>query len=311
MKTGDAESLLPFDQPRYAQALRYLGDPATVAGRPLVVRAIPGSDAVDAFGPFPYGSPPRDAVAFRHALAQTGAVSWTCVMRPGTAPAAIETFDPLTIKEHFVHFRDGTPLQYSPRTRRHVRRARDAWSVGLRPLPESIDTMFHLHRVLERRAPLSWVTRVDRRHFEGLAEIEGFRCVAAALNGHDAAFLVFAESAEEIHFHLTAGDDLALRHDGMYAIFDHMLRTYSATHDLYLGGTPDGPNGEGVARFKARFANGRQPMQLARVILDPARCEQLIARFGRHRWFPPYRNPEIDRKADQAAHASNQERRSA
>ncbi|MGH7292198.1 MAG: hypothetical protein ACREJT_13355, partial [Myxococcota bacterium] len=207
-----AESPLPFDQPRYAQALRYLGRPATVAGRPLVVRNIPGSDATDAFGPFPYASPPRDPLAFRHSLAETGAVSWTCVMRPGTALAAIEPFDPLTIKEHFVHFRDGPPPQYSARTRRHVRRSRDAWSVQSRPMSASIDTMTQLHKVLESRAPLSWVTRVDRSHFEVLAEIEGFRCVTAALHGREAAFLVFAEMEGEIHFHLTAGDEVALRH---------------------------------------------------------------------------------------------------
>lgn len=162
-------------------------------------------------------------------------------------------------------------------------------------MAEAIDTATRLHRLLECRAPLSRVARVDRRHFEIVATIDGFRCVVATAQGREVgAFLVFAEAGDEIHFHLTAGDERALRDDGMYAIFDFMIRTYGATHDLYLGGTPAGANGEGVGRFKARFANGRRSTYLARAVLDARRCEQLVALFGEHRWFPPYRDPNED-----------------
>jgi len=294
---------LPFDQPDYAEALRHLGSPAVVAGRPIVLRRIPESDAVDAFGPFPYGSPPEDPDGFRRGLAESGAVTWTCVMRPGAHPASISAFDPFTVKEHFVHLRDGPPLEASARTRRHVRRAMLRWTIALRPMPECVDMTARLHGQLEARAPLSRVARVDRRHFEILAGIEGFRCLVASAGGRECAFLVFAEAGDEIHFHLTAGDEEALRGDGMYALFDHMIRNFASTHDLYLGGTPAGANGEGVGRFKARFANGRKPVSLARVILDPRQCEQLVARLGRHRWFPPYRDPGSDQGISPSAAA--------
>ena len=285
---------LPFDRPAYAEALRYLGEPVVVAGRPLVLRPVPGTDAVDAFGPFPYGSPPQDADALQRALAALGVVTLTCVLRPGCDTRGLEKLDPVEVKEHFVLRRSGPTIVPSSRTRRHLRRAATNWSVELREMADAIDLADRLHRLLESRAPLSRVARVDRRHFEVLAGIEGFGCAVATAHGRDSAFLVFAETADQIHFHLTAGDEDALRDDGMYALFDFMVRTYSPTRDLYLGGLPSGPNGAGVARFKARFANARVPVSMVRLVVDAGCCSDLVARLGRHPWFPPYRDPAAD-----------------
>lgn len=293
-RSGLPRRPLPFDSPHYAPALAYLGTPRVVAGVPMVLRSIAGSDAVDAFGPFPYGSPPGDPGMFRRELSDLGVVTWTAVMRPGADARASEPFDPLSVKEHFIHRRAGPPLEHSPKTRTHIRRGTEYWSVELCPLGEVIDAVDRLHLELAVRAPLSRVARVDRAHFECLAAMTGIGCTVARANGKTSAFLIFAEADDEIHFHLTAGDANALRYDGMYAIFDFMARNFGATHDLFFGGTPAGANGKGVAHFKARFANARLPVLLARAVIDPGRCSQLVDRLGQYRWFPPYRDPLED-----------------
>ncbi|WP_110030901.1 hypothetical protein [Hoeflea marina] len=286
--------LLPFDRAAYAPALRYLGDPAFCAERPLVMRPIPGSADFDAFGPFPYSTPPVDSGTFLAGMAALGAVTWTAVMRPGWQLPSLAGFDPLPIKEHFVHRRLGPALAQSPRARKHIRRGLAIWTIDLCAIAEVRADIVRLHGDLEARAPLSRVARVDAAHIDKLAGLAGMRCVVARASGRIGAFLIFAESGDEIHCHLTAGSMEALHLDAMYAIFDFLLSTFGRSHDLYMGGTPAGPNGEGVGRFKARFANARVPVFLARVVLDTARCENLVRDLGSHRWFPPYRDPLID-----------------
>ncbi|MBB5751136.1 hypothetical protein [Prosthecomicrobium pneumaticum] len=288
---------LPFDHPDYAAALTYLGTPVIAAGRPVVLRPIPGTDAVDAFGPFPYLTPPDDPQAFRRDLTALGAVSWTAVLRPGTEAAASAAFDPLPLKAHFAHRRGGAALVHSVRTARHIRRGRARWAIAIEPLAPCVDAADALHAALEARAPLSRVARVDRQHFAALATLPGVACVTARCDGAVGAFLAFAEAGEEIHFHLTAANDTALSGDAMYALFDFMIARFGASHDLHLGGTPAGANGAGVGRFKARFANASTPVLLARMVLDPAGYDGLVARCGGHSWFPSYRDPRDEHGA--------------
>lgn len=157
-----------------------------------------------------------------------------------------------------------------------------------------LNDLIRLHHELENRAPLSRVARVDAEHFRQLSMLDDIHCVVARANGRVGAFLVFAKAGVQIYYHSTAGSLEALHQDAMYALFDFMIEFFGPTNDLFMGGEPAGTNGEGVGRFKARFANARVPVFLVRAIIDPVRCQNLIGRLGEHRWFPPYRDPKLD-----------------
>jgi hypothetical protein len=291
------ENVLPYDTRVYAHSLAYLGEPLEVPGLPwpVIKRGIPTSDHFDVIGPWPYGSPidPAGVPEALGALRAAGAVTFVAFLRPD-CEAPVEALQAaglgvLPLKPHFMFAADAPPLAPSKKTRFNLNAARRRWAVQPLDLAAHWPAVAALHRELALRRTLSHIAHVDDAHFESLARVPG----AAGLGVFDGevlvAALIVALDAGSVHFHAIVGNELAYRERAFYALYDEALRRWGAARLVCMGGAPSAAEGEGIAKFKQRFANQERPVLMVTATLDEAACAALTAQHGAARFFPPYR----------------------
>lgn len=292
--------LLPYDLPAYAAALDHLGQPQPIDGWPATMlrRAIPGADGCqDAMGPWPYSSaPPPDVLA--GVLSQgrdAGIVTLRAVLRPDQPPSCEalrrDGFELVPLKEHFVFDPTLDLPERGARTRRNLRQAQRRWHVEPVALADHWQAIGDWHDALVARRRFDRITTLRREHFAAIAGIEGFDSLGAFDRDGLGAMLVACRSHASMHFHIVAGTDRVYRTAGFYALYEAAIRRWAGPRTLYLGGAPEGPDGDGIARFKCRFANRRAPVWMLIATPDPQACERLRTSLGPSRpgWFPPYR----------------------
>lgn len=289
---------VPYDAPDYVHSLSHLGTPLVLPELPcgFVERPIPGSARRDAIGPWPYVTPwTRDEAALVvDRLRRRGNVTLSAVFRPD-APVDSDGLARVGIacrplKPHYVREPGGRPPPPSRRTRRNLSRSRRHWAVGPVDLETAWAEVAEVHAAVSRRRPgMSTFTDPPADHFRVLASLAGMR----ALGAYDAdglgAALLYAESDSEIHCHLLGGGARSLRFGAAYTLFEHLESAAGAARTIYFGGAPAGPAGEGIARFKRRFATAERPVILATVILDEVACGALAKGRDAGGYFPPYR----------------------
>ena len=291
---------LPYDRPEYAAALSHLGTAHTVEGWPAAVlhRPIPAAAGHrDAMGPWPYSSAPRAealAGALRR-LREDGLVTLRAVLRPDATPPhealRANGVELLRLKEHFVFDPSLDHPEPGARTRRNLRRARRGWHVEAVAPADHADAVGDWHDALVARRGFGPIPALRRAHFGAIAGIGGFEALGAFDREGLGALLLVCHTRDSVHFHAVAGADRAYRTGGFYALYEAALRTWAGPRTLYLGGAPEGPDGEGIARFKGRFANRRAPVWMLAATLDAQACDRLRATLGPSRpgWFPRYR----------------------
>lgn len=292
--------LLPYDLPAYAAALDHIGRPHRIDGwhATMLHRAIPGTDGCrDAMGPWPYSSAPQPgtlAGAFRQSR-DAAIVTLRAVLRPDQPPSCEalrrDGFELIPLKEHFVFDPALDVPERGSRTRRNLRQAQRVWHVEPVALADHWQAIGGWHDALVARRRFGGITALRREHFRAISGIEGFQSLGAFDRDGLGAMLVVCLTRASVHFHLIAGTDRAYRTAGFYALYEAAIRLWAGPRALYLGGAPEGPGGDGIARFKCRFANRRASVWMLTATPDPQACEQLLTTLGPSRpgWFPPYR----------------------
>ncbi|BBK33691.1 hypothetical protein EDC65_3527 [Stella humosa] len=289
-----------FDEVAYLQTLSHIG-PAwrpTALPHAVLLRDIPGTALRDVLGPWPYATAP-DPAGLPAALAEmraAGVVSFTGMVRPGagTDPAdyAGEGTRMALLKPHFVIDPAAGPPAPSARTRRNVALGARHWSIDEAPdRAEAAGTADRLHRALQARRRMSAMTRMPPGHFAALLAIPGIHALVARAGTAIGAMIIAAREAEETHLLHFLVDEDAIATCPSYALMAHIGESWRHRGPVYMGGTPDGPDGPGVARFKARWASGTRPTFLLTAIVQDDIYRRLAGDDGDSGYFPAYRRP--------------------
>lgn len=296
----DQSNQLPYDLAVYAATLSHLGTPVAVAGwhGRLLKCAIPGvADRFDAMGPWPYGSPPQveQLALLYHALQAQGFVTVRAFFRPDAplcAAAWQQTgFTLVLLKEHFVFDPARDWPAHGAKSRYNIRRGRRLWCVEPLALADHYHTIAAYHEQLVHSRRFSTLAALPPAHFAALVDVPNVHVLGAWDKEGLGAALITVHDAASVHFHAIVGAARAYQCCAFYALYAAAIERWAASRTIYLGGAPSSPNGQGIAHFKARFANRRAPVYMMQAVLDAERCQQLVTAYpgASSTWFPPYR----------------------
>lgn len=296
---------------------------------PLIVRPIPGTDALDLASPYGYGGPyfegehrVQDVLrAVRDYARDSGAASAFLRLTPGAPPGDCEPdegiFVAQTSKNVVVDIRRPADVQWrhvAHKVRKNVNKARRAGCEvivdhGLRRVDEFLDVYL---ATMKRRDAASWF-HFDAVFFRELCGELGSHAIAfLAVDAHDAVVSVELVLSSDRRMYSFLGGTLA----AAFAMAPNDLLKYeiikygAATgHAEYvLGGGREAD--DGIFRYKATFdPDGIVPFHTARLIGDIGAYERASGRRGSAiaagltaPWFPPYREERNPSLKDQAGH---------
>lgn len=246
-------------------------------------------------GPWPYASVP-EAARLEEALdgmAARGLVSFTAVLRPDGRPEAMpDRVGLVELKHHFVVDPALPRPVLSAKTQRNLALASRHWRIEpLENGPETAELCARSYERLALRRQLNSITRMPPEHFERLLAIPGIRVLAAVDDHQVGAVIVAAQGAAETHMlHFCVETDSFKTCAGHLLMHTAILR-WSEQGRVYLGGFPSGPDGEGVARFKRRWANRTTAVTMLTAVLDRQRYDALSEGRAGGGYFPAYRAP--------------------
>jgi hypothetical protein len=285
---------LIFDRLAYLRALPHIGSPIELDGcpHPLLRRPIPGHDAFDLMGAWPYGSVAAtldDSVL--DALRRTGAISLTMVVRPDLPVQISQGYDLLPLKQHFIIDPDRPSKSLSSKAKGNLAMASSKWAIDQNPPEDEVRvTAIELFNDLTARRDVSDIARMPPQHFQLLFAVPGIVTLAIRDGEGIGGMIIAAQSAAETHLlHLLLAPR-AMRSNGSYLLMETARDLWGGRGPIYLGGVPGGVVNAGVGQFKQRWANRSVEVQMLTSILDASRYEALSA--GRTQgYFPAYRGP--------------------
>lgn len=263
---------------------------------PVIVREIPGTDALDAISPYGYpgarssGPPPDPAEVDWSA---TGLVSLFARDRVGDPPA----FTGGTERAHVQIADPAQPSGVRKRLREQIRRnERRGWSIGVEPGTEAApeDRAAFERAYAETMARTGAADRYlyESSYFEGLLGAEGAWLVLAGRESEQpSAGAIAAVSDGYLHYYLGGTADDALGDSPMKNLFASMTSLAGELGlSLNLGGGIE--PGDSLDSFKQGFANATAPFRTHEIVCDPAAYEGLSGGpEAGGSFFPRYRAP--------------------
>jgi len=291
-----------FDTLAYVACLTHIGQPRAVEALPFAVldRPIPGTPHRDVLSTWPYGSAP-DPRRLDEAVAElraAGAVSFFGVLKPGStldAAAAPPGISATPLKAHYVvDRRRGLPVP-SARTRRNLRIAARAWSIDPAPDLQAVaNAAASIHAGLQTRRRFSDIANVPAAHFPAVLSVPGIVAVVARDGDRIGALLIAARDAGETHLLHLLADETHIATCPAYLLMAYVSEVWSADGPVHLGGTPSGPDGPGITKFKSRWASTTMPVQMLTAILRADVYRTLSAGdAAADGHFPAYRRPRV------------------
>ena len=273
---------------------------------PLIVREIPGADALDAISP--YGYPGIAAAAdFDRAIgreksagtldpgaidfAGTGLVSLFLRHTLGEPPLAG------TAGRNVVQIADPSlPAKSRPSDRNQINKNRRA-GYAVEVLPGPVTTAEQRVNFLSAYEQTMRRTGAAERYFFGtdyfdrLLESErSWLTLAYAPNGEVAAASLTVHSDGFLHYYLSGSADAHLRDSPMKNVVAALVElSAELSLPLNLGGGLS--RGDRLEEFKRGFANREQPWRVSEIVCDPDAYTRLSARRDARGFFPVYRAP--------------------
>lgn len=278
----------PFLDERYVRAYSSSILLAPALPVPLIGRAIPGTQFIDAQLPWPYvnlGVDELKALARHHPQV----VSIVGVLLPpggddcGGCPEAVP------LKPHFLFdpSRAQTPL--SGKSRANLADAGRVWAFREGGGEENWLSFRRAYSELVARRQLSGTSfDFPPSHFAQLAALPSIRLLGVHDGREWGAMICAAEGGGELHMIHLVVSEVGLRTNASYALMQSLIdRCADGGTRLYLGGVPAGDNG-GVLKFKSRWSNRTLGSWLFRLIVRPDVYEALA--IPGNVFFPAYRN---------------------
>jgi len=293
----------PYATLAYARTLSHVGRPVEVPAwhTHVLVRSL--NDRVsDAAGPYPITcfAEHCDLHAGLESLKNMGLVSVTAVVDELAGPPIGSFQDAFSLvrpyKTHYLV--DATDGAYRP-SDHHRRELRRAARLGVEvrevSLSGILDGWVTLYDDLIARHRIGGVQRFSHASFDELTRCSGVATMAAFIGDELVSCHIWMRDEDVVWSHLAASSARGYSTGAAYAVYDHSIRSFSGCM-VSLGGaagTGD-PGGDGLARFKAGFANRTGKSFLIGSVLDAAeyqRLSELTCGDRDSSFFPIYRAP--------------------
>lgn len=282
----------------YAVSLTHLGRalPVPEWGCSVIVRPI-ADQGFDAIGCYPIAvlDPQADLAGGLERLRKEGLVSVMLVLddvhRPPVAniEEAFATIAPY--KTHYTVDPRREPAT-SKHHQREIKRANGLVDVRPIQLADMLGEWTALYTSLAERHDFGALHRFPDRHFAALAQLPGVHTIGAFSEGALVCAHLWVEHAGCVYSHLAASSDEGYRCGAAYAVNAFSIDHFRDARLINLGGAAGADEKvDGLARFKAGFANGTSRSWLVSEVLDPARYAQLAEGLPPSAFFPAYRQP--------------------
>jgi Acetyltransferase (GNAT) domain len=274
---------------------------------PLIVRQIPGSDAIDAISP--YGYPGLSASLSASEINPTigGSIS-DAAIDPGRidfAPTGlVSAFIRHTLGESplrgatertVVQIADPQlPLKRRGSDRNQINKnRRNGYEVLLLPGPQTTAEQragfLAAYEQTMRRAAAGERYFFGAAYFDRILESpNAWLALALAPSGGVAAASIAARSDGFLHYYLSGSADSHLRDSPMKNVVAALV-DFSAELGLPLNLGGGISRGDKLEEFKRGFANREQPWRTSQIVCDPATYASLIADRDAGDFFPAYR----------------------
>jgi hypothetical protein len=273
-----------------------IADEAWTEALPVIVRAIEGTDRLDAISPYGYPGaedpPATPPAALDVDWSQTGLVSLFVRDRIGGSPCLTGGTERARVQVADPGLESGVRKRLGQQIRRNERRG---WTVTPRPGPEVSDE----ERVAFERAYAETMSRTDASE-RYLYDSDYFRAVLSAerswllLAARESvlppAGAIVAASDGYLHYYLGGTADAALDDSPMKNLFAGMIDLAAELEmPLNLGGGISA--GDSLDQFKRGFANASEAFLTHEVVCDPGAFDQLsgTAAPAPEGFFPAYR----------------------
>jgi hypothetical protein len=309
---------LAYAHPAYAASLSTEGTALELprAGGHLIVRGIPGGEAVDAAGPYPFFMCERwDGLASDLAELDGQVVSVVLVADPlggHRSGAALADAFPDVLRPYKPHYlvdlREGWQRQVSAHHRRNAARGLERLDVDIaeEALPH-LDEWASLYERLVERHAIAGVARFSRETFAAQLAVPGVVLMRALEEGRPVGACVWYRARDRAYYHLAAYTDRGYDANAAHALFwtglhwlaEHGIRRVNLGGGMGPVEDPD----DGLVRFKRGWATTSEPAWLCGRVCDPARYEALGRGRPGSAYFPAYRAPAGEREERARGHA--------
>jgi len=227
-------------------------------------------------------------------LRERGAVSYVMVARPDFAYEAGELVKAGAVvrplKQHFIRDPNYPAVAPGRGTRRKIERARSHWTIEEGAAGAGLaEALCQCHRLLYERRHAFGMARMSDDHFAKLLSLPQVTCLVARDSGGVGSMTVAYRGRNETHLIHHCVKPRATTTYASYLLMAEAMERWGRSGPVYLGGTPDGAESQGVGIFKQRWANRTADAMLVGQILDHSVYHQLCADVGSSDYFPAYR----------------------
>ena len=299
---------MSYAHPDYCRSLAEFGTPRELrrSGGNILVREIPGTDAVDGMGPYPLFAC-RDWSGLREDIDDLrGELTTLALVADPYADCdrrdLERVFDGVSLlKERFSVDLTKDPL--ASVTRHHAYYARRA----LRELEVTrledpsgfLERWVTLYANLVERHELRGIHAFSRRAFETQLALPGAELFVAHSGDECVGAHVWLRGDGVAYSHLTALSERGYRQFASYALYAEAIRCFSEEVDeglrlldLGAGAGVKSDGKDGLSKFKRGWSNSTRPTWFCSQVLDPGHYAELTreepARSST--WFPAYRS---------------------
>lgn len=272
----------------------------------ILQRAIPGSDFVDAMGPYP--------LFCCHDWSQLGAdleaapedlISLVMVADPFATSGESELrrcFDQVVhFKDHVIADLSRSPAEFVSKSHQAtVRRAKKKVDVRLCEQPSDyIGKWVDLFGNLVQRHNISGLRAFSKEAFEQQLALPGLVMFEALVENETVGLDLWYVKDDVAYGHLVAFSDSGYKARASYATKWAMLEHFTGQVrwvDLGAGAGADKNSNDGLTKFKMGWATGTKPALLCGRIFQKDIYDSLCQKSesGDTRYFPAYRGGEFD-----------------
>jgi hypothetical protein len=290
-----------YRHPLYRASLGAWGTPRELptSGGWLLVRQVPGDDAVDAIAGYPRLQCDDWSALGTDLAAQADLVSIVGVTDPfaGFDPVDLRRAFPTAVRPYKDHsVIDLAAPSVSAGHRARVRRVARVVEVEVDEEPrDHIATWERLYETLRRRHDLRGIKALSEEAFVAQLQVPGCLALRATHRGTPVSMLLWYAQEGVAYYHLGASSKDGYEISASYALFDAAIAFYRARGlrwlDLGANAGAD-PSADGLARFKRGWTPLTKPTWLCCRIGRPERYDRLVAERGASSFFPAYRSPD-------------------
>ncbi len=262
----------------------------------VLKRTTPSGGGVDCSAPYPMFciADPDAARAGLGDLRAAGMISFVGVLDPLRSGAEARQAFPFRrpFKTHYLINRPGIGYEPTPHHRAALRTAAKRCTTEAGPLGPWLSDWAGIYANTATNRGWSSAHRFGPAHWRDLADSGRVMAFRSVSEGEVAAMALFLQDGGLVYYHLAASTARGRTASAGYAIVNAAVEHYGDVEAIYLGGAPGGSDdaSNGLAKFKAGFANGSGTAWLVGEVLDEARYRELGPADAAG-YFPAYRAP--------------------